>query len=43
LGYIIPDYVHVLSEGKIVASGDKELALDLEKKGYTGLNQIQAA
>ena len=34
LDYIIPDYVHVLHEGKIVKSGGKELALELEEKGY---------
>jgi Fe-S cluster assembly ATP-binding protein len=34
LDYIIPDYVHVLSAGRIVKSGGKELALELEKKGY---------
>ncbi len=34
LDYIIPDYVHVLHEGKIVKSGDKELAHQLEEKGY---------
>ena len=34
LDYIIPDYVHVLHEGKIVKSGDKDLAHELEKKGY---------
>ncbi len=34
LKYIIPDYVHVLIDGKIVKSGDKNLALELEKKGY---------
>lgn len=34
LDYIVPDYVHVLSEGKIVKSGDKSLALELEAKGY---------
>ena len=34
LDYIIPDYVHVLHEGKIVKSGSKDLALELEKKGY---------
>ena len=34
LDYIIPDYVHVLHEGKIVKSGDKELAYQLEEKGY---------
>jgi Fe-S cluster assembly ATP-binding protein len=36
LNYIIPDYVHVLSEGRIVKSGGKELALQLEESGYTG-------
>jgi len=34
LDYIVPDYVHVLSNGKIVKSGGKELALELEKEGY---------
>ena len=34
LNYIIPDYVHVLVNGKIVKSGGKQLALDLEEKGY---------
>jgi len=34
LNYIIPDYVHVLSAGRIVKSGGKELALELEEKGY---------
>jgi len=34
LDYIIPDYVHVLIDGKIVKSGDKNLAQELEKKGY---------
>ncbi len=34
LNYIVPDYVHVLSKGKIVKSGGKELALMLEEKGY---------
>jgi len=34
LDYIVPDYVHVLSDGKIVKSGGKELALELEEKGY---------
>jgi len=34
LNYIVPDYVHVLSEGRIVKSGSKELALELEEKGY---------
>jgi len=34
LNYIVPDHVHVLFDGKIVRSGDKELALKLEEKGY---------
>lgn len=37
LDYIIPDYVHVMSEGKIVKTGDKSLALELEDKGYDWL------
>ena len=39
LDYIIPDYVHVLSDGKIVKSGDKNLALELEEKGYDWINE----
>ena len=35
LDYIVPDYVHVLSAGRIVKSGGKELALELEKRGYS--------
>ncbi len=35
LDYIVPDFVHVLSDGKIVKSGDKSLALELEKTGYS--------
>jgi Fe-S cluster assembly ATP-binding protein len=34
LDYIVPDFVHVLSQGRIVKSGDKSLALELEEKGY---------
>ena len=34
LNYIVPDFVHVLSGGRIVRSGGKELALELEDKGY---------
>ena len=37
LDYIVPDYVHVLSDGKIVKTGDKNLALELEAKGYDWL------
>jgi Fe-S cluster assembly ATP-binding protein len=36
LNYIVPDFVHVLSEGRIVRSGGRELALELEEKGYAG-------
>lgn len=35
LDYIVPDFVHVLSKGKIVRTGGKELALELEKSGYS--------
>ena len=34
LDYIVPDFVHVLSDGKIIKSGGKELAMELEEKGY---------
>ena len=34
LDYIVPDFVHVLHNGKIVKSGGKELAMELEEKGY---------
>ncbi len=37
LDYIVPDYVHILSNGRIVTSGDKRLALELEEKGYAGI------
>jgi len=45
LGYIVPDKVHVLAEGRIAASGDKNLALELEEKGYAmlGLEDNAAA
>ncbi|MGB0721655.1 MAG: Fe-S cluster assembly ATPase SufC [Gammaproteobacteria bacterium] len=42
LDYIVPDVVHVLAYGKIVKSGDKDLALELEKKGY-GWIETEAA
>ena len=42
LNYIVPDYVHVLSEGRIVKSGGKELALELEAKGYDWLEAPKA-
>jgi Fe-S cluster assembly ATP-binding protein len=39
LNYIVPDFVHVLSDGKIIRSGSKELALELEEKGYDWLRE----
>ncbi|MEX0313356.1 MAG: Fe-S cluster assembly ATPase SufC [Allomuricauda sp.] len=39
LEYIVPDFVHVLHDGKIVKSGNKELALELEEKGYDWIKQ----
>ena len=39
LEYIVPDFVHVLHNGKIVKSGGKELALELEEKGYDWIKQ----
>jgi Fe-S cluster assembly ATP-binding protein len=42
LNYIVPDYVHVLSEGRIVRSGGKDLALELEAKGYGWLEPAGA-
>ncbi len=39
LNYIVPDFVHVLSNGRIVKSGDKSLALELEDKGYSWLEE----
>jgi Fe-S cluster assembly ATP-binding protein len=43
LNYIVPDFVHVLLDGRIVKSGGKELALELEAKGYAWLEQDLAA
>lgn len=42
LDYIVPDFVHVIHNGKIVKSGTKELALELEEKGYDWLKQEAA-
>jgi Fe-S cluster assembly ATP-binding protein len=39
LDYVVPDYVHVLSRGRIVRSGTRELALELERKGYGWLTE----
>jgi Fe-S cluster assembly ATP-binding protein len=43
LSLIEPDYVHVLAQGRILRSGDKSLALELEKKGYAWITEEQAA
>jgi Fe-S cluster assembly ATP-binding protein len=43
LNYIIPDYVHVLVAGRIAKSGGKELALELEEKGYDWIEEQQEA
>jgi Fe-S cluster assembly ATP-binding protein len=40
--HVLPDYVHVLSAGRIVKSGTKELALELEQKGYDWLREEAA-
>jgi Fe-S cluster assembly ATP-binding protein len=42
LNYIVPDFVHVLVDGRIVRSGGKEMALELEDKGYTWLEKEPA-
>jgi Fe-S cluster assembly ATP-binding protein len=41
LDYIVPDRVHVMAEGRIALSGDKELALALEEHGYVDLDQVR--
>jgi Fe-S cluster assembly ATP-binding protein len=43
LGYVVPDRVHVLSGGRILMSGGKELALELESRGYSWLEKDPAA
>ena len=43
LNYIVPDFVHVLVEGRIVRSGGKEMALELDEKGYAWLEKEPAA
>lgn len=43
LDYIVPDFVHVLVDGKIVKSGGKELALELEEKGYGWIEEEKTA
>ncbi len=37
LEYVVPDYVHIMADGQVVRSGGKELALELEEKGYSGV------
>ena len=43
LDYIEPDFIHVLANGRIVKSGDKSLALELEAKGYSWLEEAEQA
>jgi Fe-S cluster assembly ATP-binding protein len=43
LNYIVPAYVHVLSEGRLVKAGGRELALELEEKGYGWVDGVAAA
>jgi Fe-S cluster assembly ATP-binding protein len=43
LNYIVPDFVHVLVDGRIVRSGGKELALELEDKGYALIDELAGA
>ncbi|HEY0299277.1 MAG TPA: Fe-S cluster assembly ATPase SufC, partial [Arachidicoccus sp.] len=43
LEYIVPDFVHVLYNGRIVKSGGKELALELEEKGYDWIKEENKA
>ena len=42
LDYIVPDFVHVLAGGRIIRSGDRSLAMELEQKGYGWLDREQA-
>src|SRR5690606_7351490 len=42
LDYIVPDYVHVLSKGRIIRSGGRELALELEERGYGWIDEEEA-
>jgi Fe-S cluster assembly ATP-binding protein len=43
LSYIVPDYVHILLDGRIARSGGKELALELEESGYAGFGPVAQA
>jgi Fe-S cluster assembly ATP-binding protein len=42
LGYVEPDFVHVLSKGRIIRSGDKSLAIQLEDLGYDWVREAAA-
>ena len=41
LDYVVPDHVHVMVQGRIVRSGGKELALELDEKGYEGYDEVK--
>ncbi len=43
LDYVVPDFVHVLSGGRIVKSGGRELAHELEREGYAGMGSPSPA
>ena len=43
LDYVVPDFVHVLARGRIVRSGDRTLALELERRGYDWVTEQAAA
>jgi Fe-S cluster assembly ATP-binding protein len=43
LDYVVPDFVHVLARGRIARSGDRTLALELEKRGYDWISEQVAA
>jgi Fe-S cluster assembly ATP-binding protein len=43
LDFVVPDYVHVLARGRIARSGDRTLALELEKRGYDWISEQAAA
>jgi len=43
LDYVVPDFVHVLARGRIARSGDRTLALELEKRGYDWIGEQVAA
>ena len=42
LNYIEPDFVHIMLDGKIIKSGDKSLALQVEEQGYNWLKEVGA-